>query len=214
MGKRGPKPKKRVRLKWSPEFAYAIGLITTDGSLSKNGRTIDFTSKDLVQVKNFLQCLGVKNKIGKKYSSRRYLSYRTQVGDVFFYQFLNRIGLSPNKTKTIGGIMVPQKYFFDFLRGHFDGDGTFYSYLDPRWKSSFMWYTIFTSASRKHIDWLREKLYEILQIKGHIDSSGSVFQLKYAKTESLEIIWKMYYTPTVVCLPRKRVKIFKAIQHI
>lgn len=31
---------------WSPEIAYAVGLLTTDGSLSIDGRHIDFTSKD------------------------------------------------------------------------------------------------------------------------------------------------------------------------
>lgn len=39
------KPKGKP-VKWSPKIAYAVGLITTDGSLSKDGRHIDLTSKD------------------------------------------------------------------------------------------------------------------------------------------------------------------------
>jgi|GEM_PF-6880393 len=35
MGKRGPKPKKSIEIVWSTEFAYAVGLLVTDGSLNK-----------------------------------------------------------------------------------------------------------------------------------------------------------------------------------
>ena len=68
MGKRGAKPKGKVNIKWSPEFAYAIGLLTTDGCLSTDGRHFDFTSKDKEQLVNFMKCLGIKVKIGYKTS--------------------------------------------------------------------------------------------------------------------------------------------------
>ena len=126
----GIKPRGMVRIEWSPLLAYAIGLITTDGCLSKDGRHIDMTSKDLEQIKTFLECLGLKNKIGRKVSgsTNRYC-YRVQFGDVLFYKFLLSIGLSPGKTKILKDVDIPQKYFWDFMRGHFDGDGTFYSWL-------------------------------------------------------------------------------------
>ena len=47
------KPKGKVKIEWSPDFAYAIGLITTDGNLSPDGRHVNFTSKDLELIKNF-----------------------------------------------------------------------------------------------------------------------------------------------------------------
>lgn len=208
------KPKRKVQIKWSPEFAYSIGLITTDGCLSGDGRHIDFTSKDIALIKTFLKCLGLKNKIGKKtsgYSGRK--QNRIQFGDVIFYRFLLGIGLTPAKSKTMASLDIPQKYFFDFLRGHFDGDGTFYSYYDSRWESSFMFYTVFISASKLHIDWLRSELRKLLKIKGHIthDPKKGAYQLKYAKHESMEILREMYYNPQVVCLRRKRNKVEKAL---
>ena len=89
MGKRGTKPHRLVVIRWSPEFAYVIGLITTDGCLINDGRHIDFTSKDKKQVAVVKKCLGLKNiKIGKKGSrsthEKRY--FRIQFGDVVFYQ--------------------------------------------------------------------------------------------------------------------------------
>jgi len=58
-----------------------------------------------------------------------------------------------------------------FLKGSFDGDGSFYSYWDPRWKSSFMFYTVFIFVSQRHILWLRSQIFEHLGIKGHITKS-------------------------------------------
>ncbi len=207
------KPQNKVKIKWSSEFAYAIGLLTTDGCLPSNGRQFDLTSKDKEQLENFIRCLKIKNKIGIKTSGLGKKSFRVQFGDVNFYKFLLNIGLMPNKSKILAELDIPDKYFFDFLRGHFDGDGTFYSYWDPRWKSSFMFYTEFISASKKHIDWVRAKLFSKLKIRGHISKAinNSAYQLKYAKAESLKLLPEMYYDKQVICLSRKREKIEKVL---
>ena len=64
--KRGPKPKEKVSRKWSPELAYCIGLIVTDGSLSKTGRHVSFTSKDKQLIELYKKLLCLDNKIGRK----------------------------------------------------------------------------------------------------------------------------------------------------
>src|ERR1051326_5173088 len=212
MGKRGPKPKGKEPT-WSPELAYATGLIATDGCLSNDGRHIDLTSKDTEQLRNFMHCIGRKIKIRSKKSSFALKGItHVQFGDVMLYKFFLEIGLTPRKTKTMHRLAVPEKYFFDFLRGHHDGDGSFYSYFDPRWPSSFMFYLQFISASRLHIEWIREELRELLGVEGHVTNSkkSCVIQLKYAKTESLKILQRMYPRPDVMCLSRKRLKIERA----
>ncbi|MBI2023773.1 hypothetical protein HYT01_04420 [Candidatus Giovannonibacteria bacterium] len=203
------KAKGKVKIKWSPKFSYAIGLLTTDGCLSKDGRHIDFTSKDLDLIKIFSFCLGLKNKIGIKISGSGRQCGRVQFGDVIFYRFLMGLGLTPEKSKTMSDLDIPEKYFFDFLRGHFDGDGTFYSYYDPRWKNSFMFYTVFASASYDHLVWVRNMVFKLLKIKGHITHSKEhiVWSLKYAKKDSLKILKAMYYEKNITCLKRKHLKI-------
>lgn len=221
MGKRGPKPKRKEVI-WSPELAYAIGLIASDGCLSNDGRHLIFVSKDLEQIKNFKKCLGLEVKIGihragVRMKNRTY--HRVQWGDVFFYNFLLGIGLMPNKSRILGKLAIPDKYFFDFLRGSFDGDGSFYSYFDPRWKSSFMYYLNFTSASPAHIDWLRETLHRLLGVKGHISKMGGegkprnyIANLRFAKKESLLVMETMYSTSCEIHLSRKRLKIERALR--
>ena len=203
-------------IKWSPNFAYAIGLIATDGCLGRDGAYIDLTSKDLEQINNFKKCLGITAKIGYKISGSGHISRRIQFRNEEFYSFLVGIGLTPSKSKTIGKVKVPKQYFFDFLRGSFDGDGTFYSYLDKRWKSSFMFYTEFICASQDHINWIRETINENLEVTGHVttNSNNICKQLKYAKSDSLKVLRKMYYSPNVICLSRKRLKINKILAMI
>lgn len=211
----GIKPQRKVKIRWSANFAYAIGLITTDGSLSKDGRHISLISKDIIQLKNCLKCLHIKVKIGIHNAGSDVGSrvFRIQFGDVVFYRFLEEIGLMPNKSKIMGALKIPKKYFFDFLRGHFDGDGSFYSYWDPRWRSSFMYYTAFVSASLKHVGWIREEIFRRLKIKGHITRDGqqSTNQLKFAKKDSLKLLKKLYQTAGCTHLPRKYLKIQKAL---
>lgn len=206
---------RKVKITWSPNFAYVIGLITTDGNLSSDGRHINFTSKDEELVRLVIDSLSLTNKIGRKargYSDEKNY-YVVQFGDVIFYKFLTKIGLTPNKSKSLTALKIPKKYFFDFLRGHFDGDGTFYSYWDPRWKSSFMFYIELDSASHEHVIWLQKKITSLSGIAGRITKSKntSIYRIKYAKAESLNLLGKMYYNRQVICLSRKRLKVEKAL---
>ena len=207
--KRGPKPKGKVKIHWSANFAYAIGLIATDGCIYKNGRHISLTSLDVEQLINFNKALEIDVKISTKQGIRGIFCTHVQFSDVLFHQFLVSIGITPAKSKTINTIKVPKKYFFDFLRGCFDGDGSFYSYYDKRWKSSFMFYLTLASASMDFLSWIREELSERLGVTGHVSSAKnhSTSQLRYAKKEAMEIIKKMYYNDEVLCLSRKRKKI-------
>src|SRR3989344_1533243 len=210
MGKRGPKPKHLVSEKWTPSLAYAVGLLATDGCLSSKGHLIDLTSKDREQLENFCRCVGVDFRITVKRSGTGRKSSRIQFKNVLFYDFLFSIGLTPAKSKTLGPLKIPQKYFFHFLRGVFDGDGSTYSYWDPRWKSSFIFYLCFASASHNFLLWLQRTLQARLHVVGHITSANghSTKQLRYAKREGLKVLQRMYRNaPKGTYLSRKHLKI-------
>lgn len=214
--KRGPKPKGKVKIKWSPRFAYAIGLIVADGCLSKDGRHVDLTSKDRAQIVLFKKCLGLATKISRKRSGAGNLTHHTQFGDVLFYQFLESIGLTPAKSKTISSILVPQEYFLDFLRGYFDGDGSSFSYYDSIYKKSYRFYISFTSASPKFFDWLRNEIRNSLNIKGFLshNRNNAYVQLRFSKKEAIVLVNGIYYSKDVPRLKRKQLKILKSMRII
>ena len=79
-----------------------------------------------------------------------------------------------------------------------------------------MHYLQFISASRNHILWMKAELFKKTECAGHISKSknSSVYQLRYAKRESLLIVKKMYPSKNSMCLSRKRLKIEKALRII
>lgn len=217
MEKRGPKPKFIINTKWSHNLAYAIGLLATDGCIGKDGLWVDLTSKDKEQLENYNKCLGVNIKIGIKNSGSNRPAWRIQMKNKLFYDFLTSIGFTPRKSMIIEKIQIPEKFFFDFLRGCLDGDGYTFSYWDPRWKSSFMIYTGFVSASKPFLLWIREEIEKRIGIRGHITSAKSknvYYQLKFAKHDSLKLLKEIYLRKNSVFLKRKKLKIDKALATI
>lgn len=203
------RPKNATTTKWSHNLAYAIGLLATDGNMSSDGRHIIFTSKDKKLIDSFKNCLKLNNKIGKKSSGsvkeKKY--FIVQFGDVNFYRWCRSIGITPHKSKTIAAIKIPDKYFFDFLRGCFDGDGTSYAYWDKRWHSSYMFYLAICSASPAFIKWLQKKIEKLAKASGHISMSKGIYQLRFAKRETIILFDKMYYKNNLPYLKRKYDKV-------
>lgn len=208
MSRRGIKPKGNINIGWSQKMAYIVGLIATDGNLSKDGRHINFTSKDILLVELFKKCLKLKNVIGRKAriceGEKKY--FQVQFGDVLFYQWLVSIGLKPNKSKTLGKLKVPDEYFFDFLRGCFDGDGCMYAYWDPRWHSSYMFYLKFISASPDFIGWLQNSISRLSGSGGKINKANKSQQLIFAKKDTRIVFDKMFHKNELPCLQRKLLK--------
>ena len=52
-----------IAYEWTSELAYAVGLITTDGNLSKDGRHISVVSKDVDLLETLRDCLSLENSI-------------------------------------------------------------------------------------------------------------------------------------------------------
>jgi len=178
--------------------------MATDGNLSRDGRHLELTSKDLEQIQNLQRCFEITNRISKKgsgYSKKRY--YHIQFGNVVLYQWLTSIGLHPRKSKTLGRLNIPDEYFLDFIRGCFDGDGHSNSYWDPVFPSSFRLYTGFSSASRPFLLWIRSTMRRLLKINGRIKRGTGVYVLRFAKRESIVLLSCMYREPSSIRLSRK-----------
>lgn len=216
-------PKIRKALKdfdWSPELAYAVGLLATDGNLSKDGRHITMRSSDLDLLETFSACLALKNsKIAQSHNNSyaKKPSYRVQFSNAQFYRWLLKIGLFPAKTYTIGKVKIPDKYFRDFLRGHFDGDGSIFTYLDNynyyrgRNYNNQRVYVKFISASQKHIDWLFKTINQLSGMKGSLQCNVRIktnrvpiWEIKFSKKESIKLLKWIYYQDNLPCLERKK----------
>lgn len=59
----GPSGDRERDFAWSPELAYAVGLIATDGNLSNDGRHLGLVSKDIDLLETLRMCLNIENSI-------------------------------------------------------------------------------------------------------------------------------------------------------
>ncbi len=192
---------------WSNETAYAVGLMASDGCLLSDGRHLDLTSKDFSQLENFVEAISRDLPITSKKGNLDRQYYRVQFSDVAFYDFLLSVGLTPNKSKTIAELKVPDRYYGHFLRGFFDGDGSTYGYHDPRWPKSFLFYTAFSCASPRFLEYLHrtnKRLYNLE--RGSVRWSNHAYVLVYGKADSSKLYTAMYRNSGSLFLTRKRFK--------
>jgi len=205
-------PQRKTKIKWSSNFAYAIGLITSDGNLSPDKRHVSFISTDYQLVHNLKVSLNLKNRIKKRLpkNKRHKTCFVIQFGDIEFYRFLNQVGLQSAKSKIIKQIKVPKKFFADFLRGVFEGDGTFYTFYDKRWPSSFGYQISFSSASLFFVKWLKQSLTNFYKVKGFICKGKGIYNLRYVKRDTKKLYSAMYCSKKSLLLNRKYIKIKKS----
>jgi transposase-like protein len=106
---RGPDPERYGsgrpvhRPQWSPEVAWIVGLIATDGTLASTGRGVAITSKDIELLQLARRCLGLSNRLARVAASGWGTGgHRLQWRNRGFYEWLMAIGLTPRKSLTIG----------------------------------------------------------------------------------------------------------------
>lgn len=212
--RRGPLPHTEAqKWQWTAELAYAVGLITTDGNLSRDGRHLAVTSKDIDQLETVRRCLGITARITLSTNPRP--CYRLQWGDVVFHRWPTEIGLMPAKSLRLGPLGVPDEWMRDFLRGCIDGDGSIVTYTDRynvHKKPAYVYTRLFVSvvsASPRFLEWLRAAVRDIRGLSGSLTrrrtrSPNDLWCLRYAKRESLAVLRWIYHSPDVPCLRRKR----------
>lgn len=200
-------PNRRKELKIEgPNLWYLVGLITSDGNLSKDGRHINITSKDREFLKGVKVLLRLDNKIGIKYNSLRQEAFHIQISNKNFYEFLLSIGLMPNKSLILEKIKVPGEYFPDFLRGLIDGDGCIRRWTHP---TNFreQWSLRIYSGSIPFLEWLRQAVEEYLSACGKIYKDTGLrrncYILKFGKMAARSIAKQCYY-PSCFGLLRKK----------
>ena len=144
-------------------FGYFIadGCITINKNRHKNPYTFNITSADEEHLYKIRETLSSTHKISLKNRDRRNRAFQIQIRSSSLAQDLISIGGSVRKTYNLQNIEVPEKFFWDFTRGFFDGDGSVYLYKvngTPQIKSNLV------CASLPFIEDLNKKICERLKI--------------------------------------------------
>ncbi len=194
----------RTKIKQS-DLWYVIGLITTDGNLSIDGRHINITSKDVEHLEIVKKALGINNKITMKTRGHHIEKIYgfLQFGDVAFYKYLMTIGLMPKKSLILSSIKVPRQHFNHFLRGVIDGDGNIHRWIHPQNKGE-QWELRIYSASPLFINWLYSETCKIFNVRGIIvtNKTRAMYVVKFGKMAA-RVVLKGCYTNGYIALERK-----------
>ena len=152
---------------WTPELAYMVGLLATDGNLSKDGRHIIMRSSDIDLLRTFKACLNLKNKICQTYTIGK-----IKIPKDYFRDFL-RGHLDGD------GSIFTYRDQYNMYKGK--------QYINTRI------YTRFISASEKHIQWLHAMIKKCSPVQGALLSrpptanSVRMWEVEIAKYESLPL---------------------------
>jgi len=206
-------------LEWSDSMAYIVGLTATDGCLVSGRRAINFKSRDRDLVETYLRVLGRTNAIRAEPTRAGGVVFSTQFHDSTLYEWFRSVGLTPRKSLTLGGFDVPEAQLFPLIRGLLDGDGSIINAVyraDTGGRRDYYWeylITSFSSASRAHLTWLRDRIHGATGLSGNLTETtrtlrstverNPFFELRYAKCASRVLLPALYRSGTP-CLARKR----------
>lgn len=140
---------------WSPEMAYVLGLIATDGCISKSGTvSLCINDKDLLEKVKLV--MDSEHKICQsKHQEGLYCFHFARPRVV---QDLAGLGILPRKSLNVKFPPVPDAFLKDFIRGVFDGDGSVF--FDSRSKNCPV-RTNFVSSSKEFIEKLELALQRL-----------------------------------------------------
>lgn len=193
-----------------------LGFFCADGSMFINPRGshyLAFYSADKHILEKVRLVMKSNHKIGFRSARTREQKrcYVLQIGSKFMFKDLLRLGLKVNKSNNIKLPFVPKKYFSDFVRGYFDGDGNvsvtkYYSSDRGRYKRTLL--SGFVSGSRRFLVSLKRNLKQSASLKGGtLYFSGRGHRLYYSVNDSRKLYNFMYFnSDPSLCLQRKKVR--------
>ena len=196
-------------------MSYFLGYIVADGciTVSQNRKypfTLNITSSEKKYLYRLRNVLESEHKISKKPGKLEFFTYQLQIRNPIITKDLINLGIYPRKTYNLNPIKVPNKYFPDFARGFFDGDGTVYIY---KVNNVFQIKAGFISSSLPFITKFNDQLCENLSI-----SKKTIHQTINKQTEKRIILYSIcfyiddceklakfiYKNNPTLYLPRKR----------
>lgn len=175
-------------------MAYILGFIVADGSIQvrRSGQSLTLgiysTDKDIVEKISSILNLRVRRWIvGKHYKDVWYLNTCHKL----FITPLLEMGVSSRKSYNLGPLPIPNEWFWDFLRGFTDGDGSFSKSPDAglqlRWEGK----------PEGFLSWLVSKIGEEIDPPPHVGRHYGHWVVSLNGKRAKHILDRMYKNSTL-----------------
>ena len=112
---------------WSPDMAYVLGVLYTDGCIAQDLYRFTVAQKEPELLEKCLKLMESDAKIA--FTKKRGIAgaiYKFQINGKALIEDLLKLGLKPNKSLSLDFPEVPLSYVRHFIRGCWDGDGSVY----------------------------------------------------------------------------------------
>lgn len=189
---------------WNEKSAYWLGFIFADGHLSnKNG--LEVCIKDKEHIEKFKADINSEHKVSTRIVSG-YAYYRITIHDTYLGNQLRNLGVVNNKTYYWEIPKVPDEYMRHFIRGVFDGDGSFHIDKNTEYKGGHCTYSI-VSYNIEVLNSLKNAIVRTSNLTEqdiHIyDNKNRVPCLNICTIKGLDEIFHYMYSDATVYLDRK-----------
>jgi DNA-binding transcriptional regulator WhiA len=175
---------------WSPEMAYVVGFILTDGCVSGNSVTIAQKEREILY--------RVNNAMKSNYPIKKTRNIFTlSISRKSVIEDLEALGITEKKSLKAEFPRVPREYLHHFIRGVVDGDG---------WVQDRGYVMNVTSASPMFAYYLHE-LFNLCKFNGRITKQASAYRVWVSGKEDVIKLGRWLYRGCGdLYLPRKRAR--------
>ena len=195
----------------SSNMAYILGLLASDGSVSKKENLIAIqllaTDKEILEkIKEETKSQRPLESYIRKNTGHEIVSFR--VWSKTWKNDLAHYGIIPEKTfKLVPPYLLNDEYNIDYIRGYFDGDGSIYHI-----KQDNRVFVEIAGASKEIIEWIQDKLinqYHIIINRPLIETlpnGTKIYKIKIGSKEEIKKLYKLFYHNDTLYMQRKKNK--------
>ena len=190
----------------SSNMAWLLGFLASDGSISSSDNNIKLglAKKDREILERIRQEVQIENEIGEYTTTSGSEVVELRWSSKRHKEALAKYAITPKKTFTlIPPVNLPYKYWIDYIRGYFDGDGSISHLNNGAWRWSVC------CAMSAMLEWIVEYFYSeynIPKVKIQYDKNHGkqgLYQIQYS-TASAKKIHSILYTSNSLYLQRKK----------
>lgn len=209
---------------YTKKSCYWAGFINADGHIASNDRTlgdskheymtISLSAKDINHLRKFNEELTRENLI-KEYETgvkkHKMCSLRVTRKSIC-HDLTNNFDIMPGK-KSLNEIIsskIPKQYLRDFLRGHFDGDGSI-SVSNNRYALTVVGGKNLCESFKRIID--EEYNQDIGKVTQDL-RNNDLYYYKVTNMKDIALVYLFMYYRDCICLERKRDKFREILRKI
>lgn len=186
-------------------MAWLLGFLASDGNISKNGNRIriELSVVDKEILERIKEIVKIENPIKIRENKRGFVFASLDWSCAEHKKDLEKYNIIPQKTYTLlPPTKLNEKFYIDYIRGYFDGDGTIYQRSNGRYSFGF----VGTPDMIKNITEYLYKNLDLTIVKTYSKGNPQTVEWKKEGNQAIECA-KFLYKDATIYLDRKYQKI-------